>query len=969
MENPNANQYSSNILNTRTNKTGKTIKFSLFLLAITFLTSLNSFSQIWVTRISYGQPIGTFYLGDKINTGSNWYFNFEIGLATWDSSQVGIGQNSDGTTGWDYADAFWYDDNGLNKRVRRNVAEFQFTATGNWYVTGRAKASSEDAYTYADETGWTNDQSFSTTNASYWTVSSLSAPSLQSATLVTNTAIDLSWTKWNSKNVMIVRNTTGVFTAPTQGTAYSVGNSIGTGTVVYNGSGTTYNNAGLDPGLTYYYAFYSENYSYYSVEVTASASTPKNFRSKTTGNWNQNSTWEMSNGLTWIDASSTPTSADPNINIRNTHVVTLSADASATNLTIETGGSLSLSTFTMNIANNGSFINNSSLNSGTGSVVFLGAGYVDGSSVSTFYNVTINAASSFGDGKSKISGTLTLNNGSYVDYNAPIYNTGSTLKYNSGGIYERRVEWDNVGTVGTTPGHPYHVLITNSTTLDYPNTGDLPFSKSLEIGGNLTIDSNSSLFLAYGDKLNKSGQLTVSGNVTVNGNLGLGDALLGDIVVKGNWTRGSGSSFAPNNRAVFFTGTSSQTINVDGGELFDYVILDNSNQLILTTNATVKQKLEMISGDITTGTNTLTIGTSTTDKGQIAWTNGLIYGKIARWFNGTNSGNISGLLPLGYDTNDRFITVEYSSAPTIGGTLTAQWISTQMGSAGLPISISTTGTCGAFDIVNTADDGYWQIDAGNALSNDGNYDITLVGENVYGITDICKLAAIKRVGLGDWASSGTHIEPSGTSVRPVLKRSGATGWSNWGFGGAIENPLPVEITSFTANCSESNVFIFWSTVSEINNDYFTLEKSTNGTNWSQIVKISGAGNSNTSNDYNYIDSDISILKTNYYRLKQTDFDGIFSYSNTISTNCENYNLPSFNIYPNPNNGEFNVVANFNIADSFSISILDASGKIVLQKNNIRNNQEKIEFTNPEPGFYILTIQYLDSFKTVKLIIE
>ncbi len=132
---------------------------------------------------------------------------------------------------------------------------------------------------------------------------------------------------------------------------------------------------------------------------------------------------------------------------------------------------------------------------------------------------------------------------------------------------------------------------------------------------------------------------------------------------------------------------------------------------------------------------------------------------MARWFNGTNSGDASGLVPLGFLTNDRFVTVEYVSAPTTGGTLTFGWVNAQMGTAGLPVTVTAAGSCSAFDAVNTADDGYWQIDIGNGLSNDGNYDITLVGENVYGINNLCKLTALKRVGLGNWQQSGTHVEP------------------------------------------------------------------------------------------------------------------------------------------------------------------------------------------------------------------
>jgi hypothetical protein len=1319
-----------------------------FLTFALLLVFLPSFSQIWVTRMTNGQPIATYYLGDKINTGSNWYFNFEIGQATWNSSQVGIGQNSDGTTGWNYVDAGWYEDGaGSNKRVRRDVAEFQFTATGTWYVSGRAKANSGDAYTYADEIGWTNDQSFTTTNASYWTVSSLSAPTSPSATVASSSQINLTWTKWNSKNVMVVRSTSSSFTAPTQGTSYSVGNSIGSGTVVYNSSGTSFNDTGLSPGTTYYYAFYSENYSYYSTNSSANATTYIEYRSKTTGNWNSTSTWEKNSNGSWSDATSTPSSSDWTITIRNGHTVTVTANVTVDQVIIQSGGiavlsggtltinngsdandlviqgtyqrtsvattmsinsgavvycdnggvyahnvaggslpsiswsdgselkiensvqsgldqsfwnvritggtassvtysdnvshtmtvrnnlllengtiyikngglsggthivhvqgnfiqtggsfswnqsssdntsiiklelekdmiisggdwggyvsatdcnsaiyflgtgeqtystilvhdsggemrnrfvykssggpsglneiyngtvkqysvacncvsvpagytkwpesgtllksltinnangvelrhnrtvndslyliagqlttgsnsltmadntfinrsagslaaaptfgtsvdviysqhsaqnstsyeiptsasvlrnltvnssngvilssniqvngtclvsagTLSLSDKTLTMGNNGFITNNSSINSGTSTVTFAGIGTIGGSSQTTFNNVIINgsfgnAGVDFGANKSIINGNLTINTEGYAHMNAPIYGSSSNLIYNTGNQYDRRVEWgaSGVGAIGVTPGYPNNIIISSNTTLNYAHE-TVGIAKA--INGNLTIDAGSSLYMDFGSPSpGISNPLTVNGDVVVNGNLSLGNEIGGDIIVKGNWTRGSGSTFAPNNRAVMFTGTSNQTINTIGDELFDYVILDNSNQLILASNASIKKKLEMISGDILTGTNTLSIGTSTSDKGEIDWTSGLVYGKIARWFDGTNTGDASGFMPLGFSTNDRFVTVEFSSSPTSGGTLTAQWVSAQMGTSGLPISIPLTGTCAAYSLVNTADDGYWAIDAGNGLSNDGLYDITLVGENIFGITNICKLAAIKRVGVGNWQSSGTHVQPSGSTSRPVVKRSGASGWSNWGIGGGTENPLPIELSEFYSICDNGQITIHWTTESETNNNYFNIEKSLDSKKWNEITKIDGAGNTAETKNYSFadIENDSDIV---YYRLKQTDFDGLSSYSPIISAECENFQSPKFIIYPNPNNGQFFINSTLRDDVEYSINIMDATGKVIFNKHSLSGNKREIDLGLIDSGFYILTINYGRRNVTQKLVVK
>ncbi|VBB48072.1 exported hypothetical protein [uncultured Paludibacter sp.] len=259
-------------------------KITLLLLALSMVSLTNA--VIWVNPLTTGRPISTYYLGDKLSS-PDWYFNFEIGQASWDKSEVGIGQNPDGVTGWDWADANWYQDgSGSNKQVRRNIGGFQFTATGEWYVVGRARAVSTDPWTYADEGGWTDETTLtcSTTSKScpYFSVSALSNPSSLSSSNVGVSTLDLSWAKWNSRNVMIVRFITsaGAANSPVQGTAYSVGSTLGTGTVVYNGDATSFSDSGLSASTNYTYVFYSENYSYYSdgasINVTTSVLTGVN---------------------------------------------------------------------------------------------------------------------------------------------------------------------------------------------------------------------------------------------------------------------------------------------------------------------------------------------------------------------------------------------------------------------------------------------------------------------------------------------------------------------------------------------------------------------------------------------------------------------------------------------------------------------------------------------------------------------
>lgn len=99
-----------------------------------------------------------------------------------------------------------------------------------------------------------------------------------------------------------------------------------------------------------------------------------------------------------------------------------------------------------------------------------------------------------------------------------------------------------------------------------------------------------------------------------------------------------------------------------------------------------------------------------------------------------------------------------------------------------------------------------------------------------------------------------------------------------------------------------HVKLNWQTASEINNDFFTIERSSNGNNWQEVNKIKGVGNSSSRLSYSEIDYN-PYNGLSFYRLKQTDFDGQFEYSKIISTHIKNNEKSHVKIYPNPSNNQ------------------------------------------------------------------
>jgi hypothetical protein len=118
---------------------------------------------------------------------------------------------------------------------------------------------------------------------------------------------------------------------------------------------------------------------------------------------------------------------------------------------------------------------------------------------------------------------------------------------------------------------------------------------------------------------------------------------------------------------------------------------------------------------------------------------------------------------------------------------------------------------------------------------------------------------------------------------------------------ANQTPLPIKISFFKVkNIHNKQVKLEWQTSSEINNDYFNIERSADGINWIDIFEIKGAGNSYIPINYEIIDNN-PLSNVSYYRLKQTDFDGHYEYSSMRSVNIDNYNH-QVSIWPNPSKG-------------------------------------------------------------------
>ena len=242
----------------------KTIRLLIAFFSLTY--ALSSYAgDIYCHLLTTGNS--SHYLGDSVNYTINW----EVGQTSWNATDTGYGTSNTDPSGWSWTVASYYEDgSGDNKRVRSTITMPQ--TVGVYYYAGRAKADSGDPWHYANYETWENTTTFSPDYSI--TVNALENPTALSSSANSWQEISLSWTLWNSKDVIVIRKAgSAPGSDPTGGTTYAVGDAVGDAKVVYKGSATSFSDQELKANTHYYYKIYSDNNSYYSSGESSDTTT------------------------------------------------------------------------------------------------------------------------------------------------------------------------------------------------------------------------------------------------------------------------------------------------------------------------------------------------------------------------------------------------------------------------------------------------------------------------------------------------------------------------------------------------------------------------------------------------------------------------------------------------------------------------------------------------------------------------
>lgn len=180
--------------------------------------------------------------------------------------------------------------------------------------------------------------------------------------------------------------------------------------------------------------------------------------------------------------------------------------------------------------------------------------------------------------------------------------------------------------------------------------------------------------------------------------------------------------------------------------------------------------------------------------------------------------------------------------------------------------------------------------------------------------------------------------------------------------------LPVELTDFKAAITDNeNVELSWTTYSELNNDYFVIEHSLDGINWTAIQKIKGQGDS--FEKVNYIAFDENPQSgLNYYRLQQVDFDKTTTYSDIVAIELDKVKQQT-TIYPNPIlQDETSIKVDFgSIKEMGELTILNAKGQVLLKKTIINKSHIDLNVEKYSTGLYYIEIKDKKGTKAMEII--
>ncbi|MBP6334162.1 MAG: T9SS type A sorting domain-containing protein [Bacteroidia bacterium] len=384
----------------------------------------------------------------------------------------------------------------------------------------------------------------------------------------------------------------------------------------------------------------------------------------------------------------------------------------------------------------------------------------------------------------------------------------------------------------------------------------------------------------------------------------------------------SNGSFVARTSTVTFNPTGAQAIGGSNVTTFYNLAINNANNITLNRAANVSNYLSMVNGRlITTNTNVLTCySTANANLGSAtAYVDGPMIHTVA------TSASIIKTYPIGKAGAYRpaVLTLRHVNSTSV----TYRGEVFNVAASGLPFGLPPP-------IANVSNVRYLRFTR-QLISNFSTGQIQMYYDSDDGVADRNSLIVAHDDAASMWQNHGGVATANWTgSITSAVFNTFNTFFAlaNPPGGG---NPLPVELTNFSAKMRNYQVDLNWTTETEINNDYFTIERSADNINFSTLEQVSGSGNSSTRHNYSFVD-DRPLRGVSYYRLKQTDYDG--TTVNLPTVVVDNVRRKEFTAYPNPAPAS-NVQLSYESDQLkyYHVTVQDVQGKTIPANVEIQEN--------------------------------
>ncbi len=465
---------------------------------------------------------------------------------------------------------------------------------------------------------------------------------------------------------------------------------------------------------------------------------------------------------------------------------------------------------------------------------------------------------------------------------------------------------------------------------------------TVELSGNTVGSSTARLRAnATGSQVHVSGDLTIG----IGGVLDLQSSIsaFGTLRLGGDFTNLEDEfHFKDIYSSVILNGVVDQYIlNSNPTELFGDLKVDKSGgDVYLTAPITIRNELDLTQGRIFSSPTellTLNAGAAVVNASNA----GFVHGPVKKF------GNTDFTFPIGKNNTYRPASLS-SISGAAGSAFTAEYFNEAMLP---PLSLAHEPA-----LHHVSDCEHWQIDRSGAGTPNAFVNLSWEDPVSCGVT----LLADLRVAYWDdvaglWMNRGnsatTGTPASGTVTSGTLQTSFTSAANYWTLASvSSENPLPIELLSFTAVPKNSKVDLRWSTASEQNNDHFTVERSADAMNFQALLQVPGAGNSQQI--VNYADEDRQPLSgLSYYRLRQTDLDGTSEVSDAVPVFfSSSKGQPLQVLYGN--NGLF-VMHDF--APGSTLEVMDLTGRVVSSTGITGQGLMKLPLDRMAHGVYLIRL--------------